>query len=237
MDAFLQGIPQPEDLWMFAVHGVFGPGIAVTVYLLYVLVTAWLGTIRSTVTLVRRLGGVAHDAHVRLVEMSATQITAAVGLSLLLALVLCGWLTGVLVIGNLIAFAYQKSGHQFLELQTRDAASLVDWLQWNAFTKGYLIAALAVVLIAAVHRGSPNLRFLAFLIGVPAMPWGLSIAVLVVFETILGCFAWMGTGDYSAGAGFTWHLVFAAVVAAYLGACVVALRAARSLGRLWLARE
>lgn len=153
MDAFLQGIPQPEDLWTFAVHGVFGPGIAVTGYLLYVLVTAWLGTVRSTVTLVRRLGGVAHDAHVRLVEMSATQITAAVGLSLLLALVLCGWLTGVLVIGNLVAFAYQKSGHEFLELQTRDAASLVDWLQWNAFTKGYLIAALAVVLIAVVHRG------------------------------------------------------------------------------------
>ncbi|OQR65844.1 hypothetical protein B6E66_01855, partial [Streptomyces maremycinicus] len=118
MDAFLQGIPQPEDLWSFAVRGVFGPGIAVTVYLLYVLVTAWLGTVRSTVTLARRLGGVARNAHVRLVEMSATQITAAVGLSLLLALVLCGWLIGVLVMGNLMAFAYRKSGHEFLELQT-----------------------------------------------------------------------------------------------------------------------
>ncbi|MER5199835.1 hypothetical protein ACWD3J_38635 [Streptomyces sp. NPDC002755] len=113
----------------------------------------------------------------------------------------------------------------------------MDWLQWNGFTKAYLVVALAVLLIAVVHRGSLNLRFLAFLIGIPAMPWGLSIAVLMVFEIILGCFAWMGTGDYSAGAGFTWHLVFAAVVAVYLGACVVALRAARSLGRLWLARE
>lgn len=237
MDAFLQGIPQPEDLWAFAVRGVFGPGMALTVYLLYVLVTAWLGTVRSTVTLVRRVGGVARDAQVRLVGMSATQVTAAVGLSFLLALVLCGWLLGVLVIGNLIAFAYQKSGHEFLELQTRDVASLVDWLQWNGFTKAYLIAALAVLMVAVVHRGSPNLRFLAFLIGVPAMPWGLSIAVLTLFEVIVGCFAWMGTGHYSAGAGFAWHLVFAAVVAAYLGACVVALRAARSLGRLWLARE
>ncbi|MEH0516467.1 MULTISPECIES: hypothetical protein [unclassified Streptomyces] len=236
MDAFVQGIPQPEDLWKFAVNGVFGPGVAVTAYLLYVLVTAWLGTIRSTVALARRLGGVARDAQVRLVEMSATQITAAVGLSLLLLLVVCGWLVGVLVIGNLIAFAYQKSGHSFLELQTRDAASLVEWLQWNAFTEGYLIAALAVLLIAVVRRESTNLRFLAFVIGVPTMPWGLSLAVLTVFEIILGCFAWLGTGDYSVGVGFTWHVVFAGIVAAYLGACVVALRAAGSLGRLWLSR-
>ncbi|MEU1200419.1 hypothetical protein ABZ446_29955 [Streptomyces sp. NPDC005813] len=236
MDAFLQNIPQPEDLWRFAVNGVFGPGVAVTAYLLYVLVTAWLGTVRSTMTLARRVGGVAREAQVRLEEMSSTEITAAVGLSFLLGLVVCGWLLGVLVIGNLIAFAYQKSGHEFLELQTRDAASLVDWLQWNAFTKGYFIAALVVLLIAIVQRGIPNLGFLAFLIGVPTMPWGLSIAVLTVFEVILGCFAWLGTGHYSAGAGFTWHLVFAAVVAAYLGACVVALRAARGLGRLWLAR-
>ncbi|KRD06240.1 hypothetical protein [Streptomyces sp. Root264] len=110
MDAFVQGIPQPEDLWKFAVNGVFGPGVAVTAYLLYVLVTAWLGTIRSTVALARRLGGVARDAQVRLVEMSATQITAAVGLSLLLLLVVCGWLVGVLVIGNLIAFPIRSPG-------------------------------------------------------------------------------------------------------------------------------
>ncbi|MCX5265509.1 hypothetical protein [Streptomyces sp. NBC_00199] len=134
----------------------------------------------------------------------------------------------------LITFAYQKSGHSFLELQTRDAASLVDWLQWNAFTEGYLIAALAVLLIAVVRRESTNLRFLPFVIGVPTMPWGLSLAVLTVFEVILGCFAWLGTGAYSVGVGFTWHLVFAGIVAAYLGACVVALRAAGSLGRLWL---
>lgn len=76
MDAFVQGIPQPEDLWKFAVNGVFGPGVAVTAYLSYVLVTAWLGTIRSTVTLARRLGGAARDAQVRLVETSATSTVA-----------------------------------------------------------------------------------------------------------------------------------------------------------------
>lgn len=237
MEEFLQGIPQPEDLWKFVLNAIFGPGIALAAYLLFVLVTAWLGTIRSTVTLARWLGGAARDARVRLVEMSSTQITAAVGLSALLALVLCGWLVGVLVIGNLISFAYRQSGHEFLELQTQDAASLVDWLQWTTFTKAYMIAALAVLLIAVVHRGDPNLRFLAFLIGIPTMPWGFSIAVLSVFETILGFFAWMGTGAYSVGAGFAWHLVFAGIIAAYLGACVFALRAGRVLGRLWLARQ
>ncbi|MFD9004526.1 hypothetical protein ACFV0T_26795 [Streptomyces sp. NPDC059582] len=237
MDEFLQGVPQPDDLWKFVLNALFGPGIALAAYLLYVLVTAWLGTIRSTVALARWLGGVARDARVRLVEMSATQITAALGLSALLALVLCGWLVGVLVIGNLISFAYRQSGHDFLELQTRDAASLVDWLQWNTFTKAYLIAALAVLLIAVVSRGAPNVRFLAFLIGIPTMPWGFSIAVLTVFEIILGCFAWLATGTYSAGEGFAWHLVFAAIIAAYLGTSVLALRAGRALGRLWLARE
>ncbi|MGW5471034.1 hypothetical protein [Streptomyces chartreusis] len=236
MEDFLQGIPQPDDLWTFALNAVFGPGIALTAFLLYSLVTAWLGTLRSTMTLVRWLDGVARDARLRLVEMSSTQIAVAVALSALLVL-LCGWLLGVLVIGNLLSLAYRHSGQEFLELQTRDAVSLVDWLQWTPFTKVYVFAALAVLLIAVVHRGYPNLRFLAFLVGIPTLPWGFSIAVLSVFEVILGFFSWMGTGSYSVGAGFAWHLVFAGIIAAYLASCLIALRAGSILGRLWLARR
>ncbi|KFG06358.1 hypothetical protein F3K20_38155 [Streptomyces scabiei] len=234
MDEFLQGIPQPDDVGELALKAGFGPGIALTAFLVFVLVTSWLGTIRSTMALARRLGGTAREARVRLAEMSSTQIGVAVGLSALLVVALCGWLLGVLVIGNLITLAYTHNGHRFLELETRDAISLVDWLQWNAFTQTYVVAALAVLLVAVVHRGHPNLRFLAFLIGIPTMPWGFSIAVLSVLEVILGFFSWMGTGNYSVGAEFTWHLAFAGIIAAYLGSCLVALRAGSILGRLWI---
>ncbi|MEU3256000.1 hypothetical protein [Streptomyces sp. NPDC006997] len=114
MDEFLQGILQPDHVGE----------LALTAFLLFVLVTSWLGTIRSTMALARRLGRTAREARVRLTEMSSTQVGVAVGLSTLLVAVLCGWLLGVLVIGNLTTLAYAQDGHRLLEPETQNAMSL-----------------------------------------------------------------------------------------------------------------
>ncbi|GAA1282044.1 hypothetical protein Psi02_38270 [Planotetraspora silvatica] len=232
MNDFLQNIPQPDDVWKWAIEATLGPGLAVTVFLVYNFVVSWLGAIKSTRSAARWLAGTAQEARSRLREMPSGQRTLATVMSAVLLVVQLVWLAGLLVVGDMLTFAYQGSGRRFLELEAQNAASAVSWLDLTPFTKVYALVA-AAILVAAVFSRKPNVNFLAFLIGIPAMPWGFSVAVLTVLEVVFAAFGWLGTGEFTLGGDVLWHLVFSLTIGLYLASCVVAVRAARRMGSVW----
>jgi hypothetical protein len=232
MNDFLQNIPQPDDVWKWAIKATLGPGLALTAFLVYNLVVSWLGMLRSTRSAARWLAGTVQEARSRLREIPSGQIALSTVMSAVLVAVQLVWLAGLLVVGNLITFAYQGSGRRFLELEAQDAASAVSWLNLTSFTKAYVLVA-AVLLVGACFSKAPNVNFLAFLIGIPAMPWGFSVAVLTVLEVVFAAFGWLGTGEFTLDGDVLWHLVFSLTIGLYLASCVVAIRAATRMGSIW----
>ncbi|GII31881.1 hypothetical protein [Planotetraspora mira] len=232
MNDFLQNIPQPDDVWKWAINATLGPGLAVTAFLVYNLVVSWLGALKSTRSAALWLAGAVQEARSRLREMPAGQKTIATVVSAFLVVVQLMWLAGLLVVGNLLTFAYQGSGRLFLELEAQDAPSAVSWLNLTSFTKVYVLVG-AAFLVGAFFLKESNGNFLAFLIGIPAMPWGISAAVLTLLEVVFATFGWLGTGEFTLDGNVLWHLVFSLTIGLYLASCVVAVRAARRMGSIW----
>ncbi|MER5974277.1 hypothetical protein ABT112_31990 [Streptomyces sp. NPDC002055] len=227
-------LPGPDDALKWAWLAAFGPGLAFSLFGVLLLVSAWLGAVRSTRQVVLRANGAVRAGRARLSRMPRAQVGALLLLSSLLLALLTAWVPGVLVMGNVARYALDSaSQEEFVALDP--VAMWADglWTRWDDMTATYVLCAVILAVLLCVRRSSAGTAGWALALCLPQALWVVPIAAETLFTLLLG----LPSALFGQGSGLAEvprNLVFVGVFAMYYGSCAGALAAAQRLGLLWL---
>jgi hypothetical protein len=145
------------------------------------------------------------------------------------------WLFWVFVIGNLVSLALSQRNTSILRFDPIHPLATAGVLEWDRVSTIYMLIALGMLVVARrYYRREYGSEFLAFVVAAPALLAGGLAALGVVIRLVVFGLAVLFDGSTELDTTFWTWLLIAVTGGAYLGLCVLALRAAVFVGNVWL---
>jgi hypothetical protein len=226
-------LQSPDGVVKLALGSSLFPGVVLTLFMVYMFVSSWLGFARSAAAKSKRAIGESKRLVGRLTRAPAGRVLAGVVLTGLVALLAAAWLGAAVVVGNILQYAYYTSPggeRNLFELPTSEVLYRVDLLGYSSFSAVYVPVLLVLLLLKLVRPYA--LDRLGFWIAcLPFVPLVVTTGFVVFVELVLDVF--LQGAPMSKYPALGWQTAFLGVAAIFALASMAAFSATAGLRWQW----